>query len=79
MGSTAETQLRNDLAQGIRLLSHERGNPDTEPCWNLRSTVEHGTGKRRSTVTGKARRIRMGCLITHSTQRWGKPTTRGRT
>src|SRR2546422_10246777 len=29
-GSTAETQLRNDLAQGIRLLSHERGNPDTE-------------------------------------------------
>ena len=30
MGSTAETQLRNDLAQGIRLLSHERGNPDTE-------------------------------------------------
>src|SRR5438093_876420 len=30
MGSTAETQLRNDLAQGKRLLSHERGNPDTE-------------------------------------------------
>ena len=29
-GSTAETQLRNDLAQGIRLLSHEKGNPDTE-------------------------------------------------
>src|SRR3989442_6487305 len=29
-GSTAETQLRNDLAQGKRLLSHERGNPDTE-------------------------------------------------
>src|SRR2546428_5489134 len=29
-GSTAERQLRNDLAQGIRLLSHERGNPDTE-------------------------------------------------
>ena len=24
-GSTAETQPRNDLAQGIRLLSHERG------------------------------------------------------
>src|SRR6266699_6870605 len=29
-GSTAETQLKNDLAQGIRLLSHEKGNPDTE-------------------------------------------------
>src|SRR3989442_3623424 len=29
-GSSAERQLRNDLAQGIRLLSHERGNPDTE-------------------------------------------------
>src|SRR5215831_367544 len=33
------------------------------------------TGKR----SRKARWMRMGCLITHSTQRWGKPTTRGRT
>ena len=24
-------------------------------------------------------RIQLGCLITHSTQRWGKPITRGRT
>ncbi len=24
-------------------------------------------------------RMRMGCLIKHSTQRWGKPTTGGRT
>ena len=27
-GSTAETQVRNDLAQGIRLLSHGTGNPN---------------------------------------------------
>ena len=24
-------------------------------------------------------RMQLGCLITHSTQRWGKPTTWGRT
>src|SRR5262245_440254 len=34
-------------------------------------------GRWRSTVTGKAHRMRRGCLITHSTRRWGKPTTRG--
>src|SRR4030095_692132 len=79
LGSPRRSWTWKTLEDGIQLLRHRRGTPDTEQCWNLRSTVEHGTGKRRSTVTGKARRIRMGCLITHSTQRWGKPTTWGRT
>jgi hypothetical protein len=35
-------------------------------------------GRRRSTVTGKARRMRLGSRIEQSTQRWGKPPTRGR-
>jgi hypothetical protein len=30
VGSFAETKLRNELSHGKRLLSHERGNPDTE-------------------------------------------------
>src|SRR5262245_3176076 len=79
LGSPRRSWTWKILEEGIQLLRHGRGNPDTEQCWNLRSTVDHGTGKRGSTATGKARRKRMGCLITRSTQRWGKPTTRGRT
>jgi hypothetical protein len=26
---------------GIPLLRHGRGNPDTEPCWSLRTAVAH--------------------------------------
>jgi hypothetical protein len=63
---------------GIQLLRHGRGNPDTEQCWNLRTAVHHATGRRRSTVTGKAHRMRLGSRIERSTRRWGKPTTRGR-
>src|SRR6266705_4565732 len=79
VGSPRRSWTGKTWEDGLQLLRHRRGNPETEPCWNLRSTVDQGTGKRRSTVTGKARRIRLGCLITQSTQRWGKPTTGGRT
>jgi hypothetical protein len=27
---------------GIQLLRHGRGNPDTEQCWNLRTTMDDG-------------------------------------
>ena len=40
---------------------------------------EHVAGRRRSTVTGKARRMPLGSLITHRTPRVGKPRTWGRT
>src|SRR5262245_41031806 len=36
-------------------------------------------GRWRSTVTGKAHRMWLGSRIEHSTLRWGKPTTWGRT
>jgi hypothetical protein len=39
---------------------------------------ENTLGKRRSTVTGKARRMRRGRRSEPRTQRWGKPTTGGR-
>jgi hypothetical protein len=64
---------------GIRLLRHGRGNPETERCRNLSCDVEHASGKRRSTVTGKARWMPVGSRIERSTRRWGKPTTWGRT
>ena len=63
---------------GLQLLRHRRGNPDTEQCWNLRTVVEHVTGRWRSTVTGKAHRMRLGSRIERSTPRWGKPITWGR-
>ena len=64
---------------GIQLLRHGRGNPETEQCWNLRAAAAPAPGRRRSTGRGKARCMPWGSLSTHSTQRWGKPTTRGRT
>jgi len=63
---------------GLQLLRHGRGNPDTEQCWNLSVAVNHGAGRWRSTVTGKAHRMRLGSRIERSTRRWGKPTTGGR-
>src|SRR5438067_11808550 len=39
---------------GLQLLRHDRGSPDTEQCWNLRTVVAHVPGRWRSTVTGKA-------------------------
>src|SRR3989442_821733 len=63
---------------GLQLLRHGRGNPDTEQCWNLRTVIAHVTGRWRSTVTGKAHRMRLGSRIERSTPRWGKPTTWGR-
>src|SRR5262245_2470449 len=68
------------MAYGIQLLRHGRGNPETEQCWNLHAAAAAAApGRRRSTVTGETRCMPRGSLITHSTQRWGKPTTRGRT
>ena len=67
------------LAEGLQLLRHGRGNPDTAPGWPLRATVDQGTGQRSRTVTGPARRRRLGWLSTPRTPRWGQPTTRGRT
>src|SRR3989442_14864493 len=48
--------------EGIQLLRHGRGNPDTEQCWHLSSTRAHAPGKRRSTVTGNARWMRLGVV-----------------
>src|SRR5215216_5901324 len=59
LGSPRRSWTWKTLEDGIQLLRHRRGNPDTEQCWNLRSTVDQGTGKRRSTDTGKACWMRM--------------------
>jgi hypothetical protein len=56
-----------------------RGNLETGLCWNLSVGTESQLGRRGSTVEGKVRRMRMGSRIEHSTRRWGKPTTWGRT
>src|SRR5712691_5747240 len=69
LGSPRRSCTWKTLEDGLQHLRHRRGNPETEQGWNLRSTVEHGTGKRRRPVTGKARRMRRGCRITQSTQR----------
>src|SRR5215510_3304596 len=79
LGGPRHSWAWKDGEEGIQLLRHGRGNPDTEQCWNLSSPRAHAPGKRRSTVRGNARWMRLGSLITHSTRRWGKPTTRGRT
>ena len=64
---------------GYTAIEARRGNLDTGLCWNLRVGMENRTGRRSSTVEGKGRRMPMGSLIKHSTLRWGKPTTWGRT
>ena len=78
LGSPRRSWTWQTWAEGRQRLRHRRGNPDTEQGWNLRSTADQGTGKRRSPVTGKARRIGRGCLLTQRPQRGGKPTPRGR-
>ena len=65
-------------AYGIRLLRHGRGNPETDLCRNLSCDVKSPSGRRRSTVKGKSRRMPLGSRIERSTRRWGKPTTWGR-
>jgi hypothetical protein len=64
---------------GIQLCGHTRGNPDTARCWKGTVEAKRPTGRRRSTGNGNARRMRMGSRIEQSTQREGKPPTRGRT
>ena len=65
--------------KGLSLLRHKRGNLETDLYGNLNWNTESGEGRRRITVKRKARRMLLGILIEHSTQRWGKPTTGGRT
>ena len=60
---------------GLQLLRPSRGNPDTEQGWTLNPATHHETHREAAAV----RRRRLGSLITRSPQRWGKPTTRGRT
>jgi hypothetical protein len=79
LASPRRSCLWPTLEDGRQLLRHRRGNPATEQGWHRRSTVDQGTGTRRSPDTGKARRIRMGGRRTQSTQRWGQPTPGGRT
>jgi hypothetical protein len=64
---------------GYTATEARRGNLDTGQCWNLSVGMESRSGRRRSTVEGKCRRMPMGSLIKHSTLRWGEPTTWGRT
>jgi hypothetical protein len=64
---------------GIQVLRHARGNPETELDWNLSGGTKDQRGRRRSTVKGNARRMPLGCLIRHSTPSAGKPRTWGRT
>ena len=49
--SFAETKLRNELPHGKRLLSHERGNPDTEAGRSL-------NGENASTDVNGGKRVR---------------------
>src|SRR5438034_6895944 len=77
VGSPRRSWTGQTLEEDLPLLRHRRGNPETEPCWTLRSTVDHGPGTRSSPVTGQARRRRMGCRITPSPQRGGKAHDRG--
>jgi hypothetical protein len=51
VGSFAETKLRNELSHGKRLLSHERGNPDTEAGRSL-------NGENASTDASGGKRVR---------------------
>ena len=62
----------------LQLLRHGRGNPDTEQCWTCAPLWTMVAGRRRSPVTGQARRMRLGSRSERRTPRWGKPTTRGR-
>jgi hypothetical protein len=68
----------NPTEDGRQLLRHGRGNPDTEPGWNLRAAVAPLSGKRRRLVSGTTRCMLLGCLIMQRTLRWGKPATWGR-
>jgi len=62
---------------GLQLLRHGRGNPDTEPCENLRVAVTHGAGRWRSPVTGKARRRGRGAIRVHGPPRWAPASSIG--
>jgi hypothetical protein len=64
--------------ESIQLWRHRRGNPETAQGWHLSGEVDSGAGRRRRTVTGTARRRRMGSRIEQRTRRWGKPPTGGR-
>jgi hypothetical protein len=50
---------------------------DMDPGYGVGSVVLYSSG--RDQVGWFAIYTQTGCLIRHSTQRWGKPTTRGRT
>ena len=57
-------------------LEAQKGKPGHGTMLAPRTATDHGpTGEETEAV----RRMRLGSLITRSTQRWGKPTTRGRT
>jgi len=69
-----------DVAKGGRpRCGPTRGNPAPERCGNCPVEAKRPTGRRSSTGNGNARRRRRGSRIEQSTQREGKPTTRGRT
>src|SRR5215831_330263 len=57
LGGPSRSCRGKTTVYGLQLLRHRRGNPDTEQCGNLRTVVEHGPGRWRSTVTGKAHRM----------------------
>jgi hypothetical protein len=64
---------------GYTAIEARRGNLETGLCWNLSAGMERWTGRRRSTVEGKVRRMPMGSLIKRSTLSVGEPRTWGRT
>ena len=79
LGAPKGSWTHDGTQDGIQLYGHTRGNPDTERCWNRTGETAYVTGRWRSTGNGNAHRIRLGSRIEHSTRRWGKPTTWGRT
>jgi hypothetical protein len=69
-----------DVSKGGRQRwGHPRGHPDTARGGNGTVAAQRPPGRRRSPGKGNARRRRMGSRIAQSTQREGKPPTRGRT
>ena len=44
--SQSETGMRNELPHGIRLLSHRRGNPETEVVRSLNGATPHSHARR---------------------------------
>ena len=78
VGAPRRSGLEEASPYGRQLRRPRRGTPATAPGWNRSREAAHVPGRRRSPVTGHARRMGRGSRIAPRTPRWGKPATRGR-